>query len=152
MPREINILLVDDDGDCRALSRDALVATCANARVREARSGADALAYLHGRGRFAGSPRPDLVYLDLQMPGLGGQEVLKRIKSDPDLNSIPVMIFTGLNDERERREAVESGALRYLLKPAEPVEYIRAVVASFLEWLHIERPAAGAVECDQRGH
>src|SRR5437867_13022198 len=81
----ITILLVDDDPDCRMLIRDAIAECKVSNAVFEASNGHEALEFLKRRGKWANAPRPGLIYLDLEMPGLNGQETLKAIKADPDL-------------------------------------------------------------------
>src|SRR5437868_6404872 len=81
----ITILLVDDDPDCRMLIRDAIEECHVSNSVFEASNGLEALDFLKRRGAFAAAPRPGLIYLDLEMPGMNGQETLKQIKADPEL-------------------------------------------------------------------
>src|SRR3954465_5532242 len=79
----ITILLVDDDPDCRMLIRDAVEESKASNQVSEVSNGAEALAFLSGRGKHAGAARPGLIFLDIEMPGMDGQTTLKQIRSDP---------------------------------------------------------------------
>jgi CheY-like chemotaxis protein len=135
----ISILLVDDDEDCRLLIREALNRCKVRHRVFEASSGREAVDFLHRRGRWADAPRPSLIYLDLEMPGLGGQEVLKIIKADPNLQDIPVVMITGVSDERQMRQAAESGANSYTLKPAKAEQFFQTLLASANYWLTIHQ-------------
>src|SRR5438045_4742914 len=114
----ITILLVDDDPDCRLLIRDAIAECKVSNAVFEASNGMEALDFLKGRGKFAGSPRPGLIYLDLEMPGMDGQATLKAIKADPELRDIPVVMMTGVCDEKEMKNAAANGANSYTVKPA----------------------------------
>ncbi len=144
------ILLVDDDPDCRMLLRDA-ISTCkvANA-VYEAASGQDALDFLHRRGSFGQAPRPGLIYLDVEMPGMSGQEVLSAIKTDPELQDIPVVMMTGVSDERQMRLAALHGANSYTLKPVNAEQFLRTVLAATNYWLTIHQypgRAFSAGEC-----
>src|SRR3954469_7793460 len=84
----ITILLVDDDPDCRLLIRDAIAECKVSNSVFEASNGMEALEFLKRRGKHANAPRPGLIYLDLEMPGMNGQETLKAIKADPALRDI----------------------------------------------------------------
>src|SRR4051812_16084188 len=81
----IVILLVDDDPDCRLLIADAITECKVSNRVFEVSSGEEALEFLNGGGKYGNPPKPGLIYLDIEMPGMGGQETLKRIKEDPTL-------------------------------------------------------------------
>src|SRR3954469_24031316 len=84
----ITILLVDDDEDCRTLIRDAISECKVGNEVHECRNGREALEFLRKQGAFADAPRPGLIYLDIEMPGLDGQSVLREIKGDPELHDI----------------------------------------------------------------
>jgi CheY-like chemotaxis protein len=70
---------------------------------------------------------PDLVLLDIMMPGIDGWETLSRLKADPDLKAIPVIIFTAREHSRGKQLAREMGAADYFPKPFEPDELIRIV-------------------------
>jgi len=116
MSRPITILLADDDADWRALVREAIAHGFPFARIWEVSGGCDALDFLRRRGRYAIAPATDLVYTDLEMPDMSGQELLKAIRSDPDLKNIPVVLLTGVNDDAQRRQAEHNGAEDYILK------------------------------------
>src|SRR5918993_3275925 len=94
--RPITILLVDDDPDCRMLIRDAIAECKVSNAVFEVENGQEALDFLHRRGPFADAPRPGLIYLDIEMPGMDGQETLRAIKSSRHLREIPVVMMTGV--------------------------------------------------------
>ena|SRR6185437_2652929 len=135
----ITILLVDDDPDCRMLIRDAISQCKVSNSVFEACNGLEALEFLRRRGKHAGAPRPGLIYLDLEMPGMNGQETLKAIKADPELRDIPVVMMTGVSDETEMKAAAENGANSYTLKPANVEQFLRTVLASTSYWLTIHQ-------------
>jgi CheY-like chemotaxis protein len=135
----ITILLVDDDPDCRLLIRDAIAECKVSNAVFEASNGMEALDFLKRRGRFAGSPRPGLIYLDLEMPGMDGQATLKAIKADPELRDIPVVMMTGVCDEKEMKTAAANGANSYTVKPANVEQFLRTVLASTKYWLTIHQ-------------
>ncbi|MEO7743541.1 MAG: response regulator [Usitatibacter sp.] len=102
------ILVVDDDPDVRALAGKALKQD--GHSVSEASSGAEALALI-------ASQAPDLLVLDLLMPGQGGLEVLRILRSTPATASLPVVVLTAMDDEGSTREGFELGATDYLTKP-----------------------------------
>jgi len=135
----ITILLVDDDPDCRMLIRDAIAECKVSNSVFEAANGKEALEFLQRKGKFAGAPRPGLIYLDLEMPGMDGQATLKAIKADPALRDIPVVMMTGVCDEKEMATAAANGANSYTLKPANVEQFIRTVLASTSYWLTIHQ-------------
>ena len=135
----ITILLVDDDPDCRLLIRDAINECKVSNSVFEVSNGREALEFLQRRGKHAQAPRPGLIYLDLEMPGMNGQETLKAIKADPALRDIPVVMMTGVSDEKEMKAAAENGANSYTLKPANVEQFLRTVLASTSYWLTIHQ-------------
>ena len=135
----ITILLVDDDVDCRMLIRDAIAQSKVSNRVFEVCNGNAAMDFLHRRGQWALAPRPGLIFLDIEMPGMDGQAVLKAIKDDPDLRDIPVVMMTGLSDEEQMRMAAEFGANSYTIKPANAEQFLKTVVTSTNYWLTIHQ-------------
>ena len=135
----ITILLVDDDADCRMLIRDAIAECKVSNSVFEVANGQEALDFLHRRGAFADAPRPGLIYLDNEMPGMDGQETLRAIKSSRHLRDIPVVMMTGVCDEHQMKLAAENGANSYTLKPASAEQFLRTVLASTSYWLTIHQ-------------
>ena len=135
----LTILLVDDDDDCRMLVRDAIGECKVYNRVFEVNNGHDALAFLRGEGGYAGSPRPGLIYLDIEMPAMDGQAVLREIKADPELRDIPVVMMTGVSDDEQMKAAAANGANSYTVKPASAEQFLRTVLASTNYWLTIHQ-------------
>ena len=135
----ITILLVDDDADCRMLIRDAIDECRVSNKVFEVGNGGEALDFLYARGKHAGVIRPGLIFLDIEMPGLNGQETLKRIRSDPQFHDVPVVMMTGVADERQMEEAAANGANSYTVKPANAEQFLRTVLASTNYWLTIHQ-------------
>jgi two-component system response regulator len=135
----ITILLVDDDPDCRMLIRDAIAECKVSNQVFEVANGAEALDFLYARGKHAGVARPGLIFLDIEMPGMDGQETLKRIRSDERFRDIPIVMMTGVADERQMEQAAKSGANSYTIKPANAEQFLRTVLASTNYWLTIHQ-------------
>lgn len=135
----ITILLVDDDPDCRMLIRDAIEECRVNNEVFEVPNGQEALEFLRRQGKYANAPRPGLVYLDIEMPGMDGQTALRHIKSDPGIRDIPVVMMTGVADEAQMKTAAESGANSYTLKPANAEQFLKTVLASTNYWLTVHQ-------------
>ena len=135
----IAILLVDDDPDCRMLIRDAIEASKVSNRVFEVSNGREALDFLNRRGAFADAPRPGLIYLDIEMPGMGGQDTLRAIRGMPAFRETPVVMMTGVSDEEQMRLAAENGANSYTLKPASAEQFLSTVLASTSYWLTIHQ-------------
>jgi len=126
----ICVLLVDDDPDCRELVADAAQQGHLDNEVVAVVDARDALAFLDRRPPYAGAPRPGLIYLDLEMPGMHGQELLRRIKRRPDLCDIPVVILSSLDDDDQRAEAAAAGAAAYVVKPIDPDKLRDTVLAA----------------------
>jgi len=135
----IAILLVDDDADCRMLIRDAIETFKLRNDIHEAGNGLEAIAFLQRSGAFAQAPRPGLIYLDIEMPGMDGLETLRRIKADPQLRDIPVVMMTGVCGEQEMQTAAALGANSYTLKPANAAQFLQTVLASTSYWLMIHQ-------------
>ena len=137
--RSVVILLVDDDPDCRMLIRDAISECQVTNSIVEVADGQEALNYLYRRGKYANAQRPGLIYLDLEMPGMDGQATLERIKADPDLREIPVVMMTGVCDEQEMKKAMSNGANSYTLKPSNAEQFLQTVLISTNYWLNIHQ-------------
>jgi signal transduction histidine kinase len=112
------ILLADDETHLRTLVRTTLEDP--SYRIVEASTGTAAL-------ELARRERPDLVVLDLMMPGLTGLEVLQRLRVDPDTARVPVVMLTATGQEKDRTRALQLGADAYLVKPFSPLELLQTV-------------------------
>jgi CheY-like chemotaxis protein len=135
----INILLIDDDPDCRMLVRDAIAESNVRNRVFEVGSAEEGLRFLKRESGYADAPMPGLIYLDLEMPGINGIELLKRIKADPELKHITVVMMTGVSDEAQMELAAAAGANSYTIKPSNAEEFLRTVTGSTNYWLTIHQ-------------
>jgi two-component system response regulator len=120
MNKPAHILLVEDNRMDVELTLDAFHEAKLLNTIHVASDGKEALDYLFGRGQFADRkafPRPNLVLLDLKLPGIDGFEVLRQIKSTPVLKRLPVVILTSSKDEGDRALSYDRGANSYLVKP-----------------------------------
>jgi CheY-like chemotaxis protein len=117
--RPITILLADDDADDRMLAEDALRESRLANRLYMVTDGEEVLEFLRQEGRHAGSqtPRPGVILLDLNMPRKDGREVLRELKSDPDLRQIPVIVLTTSKDEGDVFLSYDQGVNSYITKP-----------------------------------
>jgi len=135
--RPIEILLVEDNpGDVR-LAKEALKETTVHNNLRTVRDGVEAMAYLNDEGIYAGSPRPDVILLDLNLPRKDGREVLKEIKTDPGLRRIPVVILTTSQDEEDILKTYNLHANCYITKPMDLDQFIIVVKSIENFWLTI---------------
>jgi two-component system, chemotaxis family, response regulator Rcp1 len=127
--RPIEVLLVEDNpGDVR-LTREALRDSKVLSNLTVARDGEEALAYLRREGAFHAATRPDLILLDLNLPRRDGREVLEAIKAEPALRTIPVVILTSSEAERDIARAYELNANCYITKPVDLDQFITVVRA-----------------------
>lgn len=117
--RSIVILMADDDPEDVMLARDALAESRLANVMNTVQDGEELLDYLHQRGRYnaQNAPRPGLILLDLNMPRLDGREALARIKSDPSLRRIPVVVLTTSKAEEDVFRSYDLGANSYITKP-----------------------------------
>jgi len=123
----IEVLLVEDNpGDVR-LTREALKEGKVRNNLSVAQDGVEALAFLRREGRYAAAPRPDVILLDLNLPRMDGREVLEEIKADPSLRSIPVVILTSSEAERDIAQAYALHANCYITKPVDLDQFITVV-------------------------
>jgi CheY-like chemotaxis protein len=114
------ILLVEDDQDDVFSFKWALKKAGIANPVHLAEDGKAALSYLTGAGTNQDRPLPVLVFLDLKLPFHGGMEILTRMKADPVLASIPVVILSGSDETRDHNQAEALGAFDYIVKPPSP--------------------------------
>lgn len=141
------ILLVEDSRQDLELTLNALEHHVTN-RVDVARDGDEALDYLYRRGAHAGrdAVNPVLLLLDLKMPKVDGLEVLRVVKSDPALRTIPVVVLTSSREEQDVVRSYELGVNAYVVKPVEFDKFIGAVRDLGLFWLLVNEappPARG---------
>src|SRR5512133_3328101 len=112
----IDILLVEDNPNDLELTIHALKAFCPVSHIQVARAGVEALEYTFCTGKFMHrSPtiQPRMILLDLKLPRVDGIAVLKRVKSDPRTQSIPVVVLTSSSDENDVMESYRLGANSY---------------------------------------
>ena len=118
MSEEQEILIVDDEDEIRTVLR--LTLTRAGYDVREAEDGESALESIQDN-------LPDLILLDVLMPGMDGFEVCRRIRGGTETAHIPILMLSAKTDTRSRQEGMRAGATKYLTKPIAPDQLIRHV-------------------------
>ena len=115
----IEILLVEDSpGDVR-LTLEAFHDANKSVHLHVASDGVEAMALLRHGGHNAGTPRPDLILLDLNLPKMDGREVLAQIKGDENLKTIPIVILTTSDSEADILKSYQLQANCYLTKPVQ---------------------------------
>jgi CheY-like chemotaxis protein len=142
------ILLVEDNPADAELAMHGLAEYRLANEVLHVRDGVEALDYLYRRGAFAQRPEghPALVLLDLKMPRVDGTEVLRQLKADPTMQSIPVVVMTSSREDGDLHRTYALGANAYVVKPVKFHEFVDAVkqVGSF--WGVINEPPPGTVQ------
>ncbi len=135
--RPVEILLVEDNpGDVR-LTREALKEGKVRNNLNVVGDGVEALAYLRREGKYAGTVRPDLILLDLNLPKKDGREVLVEIKQDPSLRLIPVVILSSSPAEQDILRAYDLHANCYVTKPVDLDQFITVVKSIENFWFTI---------------
>ena len=145
----ITILICDDDEDDRMLTQQALVDAHVSNDLRFVGDGEELLDYLYQRGRFAGetgkAPRPGLILLDLNMPKMDGRDALKRIKGDPTLRDIPVVMLSTSRRDEDVVRSYQLGVNSFITKPVTFSGLVEAMHVLGRYWLEIvELPPAPA--------
>lgn len=114
---ELGILLAEDNDDDVVLIKESLKEAKGIRLLDVVKDGEQAMEYLCKKGRFTDAPRPSLVLLDINMPRKDGFEVLKEIKADPRLKSLPVIMLTTSQREEDIVKSYSDGACSYITKP-----------------------------------
>jgi len=134
-------MVEDSPGDIR-LFREFLNDAATAPHLATVPDGVQAMAYLRREGRYAGAPRPDLILLDLNLPGKHGIEVLEEIKQDPRLRRVPVIVLTTSASPQDIQTTYNHHANCYIVKPADLERYIQVVHAIEQFWLDtVELPS-----------
>ncbi|TCI99610.1 response regulator [Aeromicrobium sp. IC_218] len=123
----IEVLLVEDDPGDELMTREAFEDNKIRNTLHVVRDGEQALDFLYRRGEHADAPQPDLVLLDLNLPKYDGRQVLEKIKSDPDLAHIPVVVLTTSSAEEDILRSYKLHANAYVTKPVDVEQFIAAV-------------------------
>jgi len=138
----MHILLVEDNPSDRALTLRAFQKVGFVNEVVVVQDGAEALDYLFCTGEHAGRApvNPALILLDLNLPKIGGLEVLRRLRADERTKGLMVVILTSSSEERDLKEGYEAGANSYVRKPVEFNEFATAVQTLGMYWMLINEP------------
>jgi CheY-like chemotaxis protein len=133
--RPIRILQAEDSLGDAELTREALEHGNVDHELHHVRDGVEALAFLRREGAYAAAPRPDIVLLDLNMPRLGGRDVLAAMKSDRDLGSIPVIVLTTSDAPDDVFRSYELHVNSYVRKPIDFDQFVEVMGCIEQFWL-----------------
>jgi two-component system, chemotaxis family, response regulator Rcp1 len=135
--RSVDILLVEDCSADVRLTREALKEVKVLNTLHVVHDGMTALAFLRKQGRYAGSPHPDLILLDLNLPRKDGREVLAEIKQDENLKRIPVVVLTTSRAEEDVARSYDLHANAYVTKPVDLKQFLEVIRAIEEFWLAV---------------
>jgi CheY-like chemotaxis protein len=136
------ILLVEDSTNDIELTLAALAENHLANEVVVVRDGAEALDFLYRRGLFKlrKEGNPAVVLLDLKLPKIDGLEVLEKMKTDPDLRAVPVVMLTSSREEKDLVRSYNLGVNAYVVKPVDFNEFVNALREVGLFWAVINQP------------
>ena len=137
--KPIELLLVEDSEPDVRLTIEALHEAKVKNRLWVVEDGVEAIDFLRRQGKYADSPRPDLILLDLNLPRKDGRQVLKEIKADDSLKRIPVVVLTTSKSEEDVLRAYDLHANCYITKPVDFNRFMEVVKSIENFWLTVVR-------------
>lgn len=123
----IHVLLVEDDPGDVLITKEAFAENKVRNNLSVVNDGVKALQFLRREAEYADAPRPDLILLDLNLPRMDGHEVLAHIKSDADLQRIPVVVLTTSDAEEDVLRSYDLHANAYVTKPVDFERFLGVV-------------------------
>jgi CheY-like chemotaxis protein len=135
--KSVDILLIEDNADHVELIVKALRDNNVLNEVHVVVSGEQAIDFLYQRGEYANAARPGLILLDIKLPGMDGIEFLRRIKADPKLKLIPVVVLSTSESEKDIVGCYGCGANSYIVKPVNFSQFAKVVKEVKLYWIVI---------------
>ncbi len=139
----VEILFVEDSVDDAALTIRALTKSGFTNKLHHVIDGVEALDFIYCRGAYVNRKKedhPKLILLDLKMPKISGIQVLEKVKSDPELNSIPVVMLTSSNEGPDIEKCYALGANSYIVKPVDSDKFFHAIKEIGMYWMILSQP------------
>ncbi len=137
--KPVKILLVEDNfADARWIMEIFKEYQIPN-EIHLAKDGAEAMGYLYKKGKYEDAPYPDLIILDLYLPRINGHEILKKIKNNKKLKTIPVVVLTASNSPEDPKIAYKNRANCYISKPADFKDLMKIIQYTGEFWLKIAK-------------
>ncbi|TSD67076.1 response regulator [Inquilinus sp. KBS0705] len=140
----VDILFAEDSKDDALLTIRALTKSGFSNKLHHVIDGAEALDFIYCRGKYADrnpTEHPKLILLDVKMPKVSGIEVLEKIKSDPLVKSIPVVMLTSSNEGPDIETCFALGANSYIVKPVDSDNFFKAVKEIGIYWMVLSQSA-----------
>lgn len=131
----VEILLVEDNPDHVELTLEALANNDVANTVHVIDDGQAAIDYLSRREPYQNAPRPGLILMDIKLPKIDGIEILRHIKNDPELRTIPVIMLTTSGTDQDINTSYENGANSYIIKPVDFEKFRKAIKELKMYWL-----------------
>ena len=138
----VELLLVEDDPYDVELTLHTLSEHHIGNRIHVVRDGEEALEFILGTGAYEGRVKdhPKVILLDLKLPKVDGMEVLRRIKSHPELRDIPIVVLTSSREERDIVASYRLGVNSYIVKPVDFAQFSDAIRQLGFYWLLLNQP------------
>jgi two-component system response regulator len=133
--KTLDILMVEDNPADVRLTLEAFRECKVHNTLHVAKDGVEAMSFLRRQDKYADAARPNLIFLDLNLPRKNGREVLREIKSDPDLKRIPVVILTTSRSDSDIGTCYDLHANCYVVKPVDLDEFIQIIHSIENFWL-----------------
>ena len=125
--RPAEILLVEDNENDVLLTRESFKRSRLAVTIHHVNDGVECMEFLRKEGKFSDAVTPDLILLDLNMPRMGGKEVLAELVADKDLCHLPVVILTTSSDEKEILDMYKLRCSSYIVKPVDFEQFLSVV-------------------------
>jgi two-component system response regulator len=141
---DVEILFAEDSMDDATLTIRALSKSGFTNKLHHVKDGAEALDFIYCQGIYEtrnSKEKPKLILLDLKMPKITGIEVLEKVKSDPDLSFIPVVILTSSKEDPDVHKCYSLGANSYIVKPVDSNKFFDAIKEIGMYWMIINEPS-----------
>lgn len=139
MHHKLTVLLVEDEPADAHLVRLAFEEGHVLADLHHVLDGVEAFAFLRREGEYAHAPTPELILLDLNMPRMDGRQFLRKIKDDPTLHTLPVVVLTTSDAERDMLDSYDHFAAGYIVKPVDVDDFIKVVRGIGDYWINLVR-------------
>lgn len=139
MHHKLTVLLVEDEPADAHLVRLAFEEGHVLADLHHVLDGVEAFAFLRREGAYAHAPTPELILLDLNMPRMDGRQFLRKIKDDPILHTLPVVVLTTSDAERDMLDSYDHFAAGYIVKPVDVDDFIKVVRGIGDYWINLVR-------------